>query len=469
MAISLICPGCHKTINAPEKFAGKKGTCPFCKTLVEIRVPSAANVAAGSDSMIYPPSPPLPQPHTMAASAKPAERKQVAAESTAGVSRPMLIAMIGLPTAAILIAAGLIWSYEKSRARAQREEARVAAERLFGEAQQAIEQEKLPEATKTIKAYLSDENGAKKKEARKLLAEIAIVSSKTAASETLVAIGEEDFLSFQQSRHYSDARITHPALAKLWNATLASALPEAKQKREEANAKRLAEMARQKAEKAAALEKSKKEQAKHEAAQAKKQRSQCLAKVRDGADPYEAARSLAGGGVDAVPEVVALLDDMNPRVRLFAVLALGAIGPDAKAAVPTLTAIVLKDPEFRIDAARSLGKIGPPARSAISTLFLALREDPSAESVLETALNGIDPKAGEFYRRLLDLQAKMQALKTQGTLANLRTQNALRGGNTQAEVTQFALEAADVARQRVSVAQEIEKVTISLIRDWKTE
>jgi phage FluMu protein Com len=36
MPINIICPGCHKRFTVAEKFAGKKGPCPNCKTVIEI-------------------------------------------------------------------------------------------------------------------------------------------------------------------------------------------------------------------------------------------------------------------------------------------------------------------------------------------------------------------------------------------------------------------------------------------------
>jgi hypothetical protein len=49
MALSLICPTCRKTIQAPEKLAGQKGACPFCKTVIKIPHPNGeANVGAGA-------------------------------------------------------------------------------------------------------------------------------------------------------------------------------------------------------------------------------------------------------------------------------------------------------------------------------------------------------------------------------------------------------------------------------------
>lgn len=36
MAIAVICPGCHKRFKVSDQYAGKKGPCPQCKTLISI-------------------------------------------------------------------------------------------------------------------------------------------------------------------------------------------------------------------------------------------------------------------------------------------------------------------------------------------------------------------------------------------------------------------------------------------------
>ena len=36
MAIDVICTGCHKRFQVSEQFAGRKGPCPACKTIIEI-------------------------------------------------------------------------------------------------------------------------------------------------------------------------------------------------------------------------------------------------------------------------------------------------------------------------------------------------------------------------------------------------------------------------------------------------
>jgi HEAT repeat protein len=61
---------------------------------------------------------------------------------------------------------------------------------------------------------------------------------------------------------------------------------------------------------------------------------------------------------DAVPVLVELLKDGNDMIRRAATAALGAIGPDAKAALAALRAALLdQDVEVRRQAAESIKKI----------------------------------------------------------------------------------------------------------------
>ncbi|NLF70041.1 MAG: hypothetical protein GX575_13435 [Candidatus Anammoximicrobium sp.] len=36
MPIPVVCPGCQKRFNVSDKFAGKKGPCPHCKTIIQV-------------------------------------------------------------------------------------------------------------------------------------------------------------------------------------------------------------------------------------------------------------------------------------------------------------------------------------------------------------------------------------------------------------------------------------------------
>src|SRR5262249_6411175 len=85
--------------------------------------------------------------------------------------------------------------------------------------------------------------------------------------------------------------------------------------------------------------------------------------------------------------------------REWASVALGGIGPGAKAAVPALLAIV-KDKsnlsQVRYAAGVALGKIGPEARAAVPDLLEVLT-DPKSDATLRAlavyALGGIGPAA----------------------------------------------------------------------------
>ena len=73
------------------------------------------------------------------------------------------------------------------------------------------------------------------------------------------------------------------------------------------------------------------------------------------------------------------LTDAKSNVRLAAVQEIGAIGPEAKAAIPPLLLALKRDPaeDVRTAAAEALGKMGPAAESAVRALSAALKEDKS--------------------------------------------------------------------------------------------
>jgi HEAT repeat protein len=99
-----------------------------------------------------------------------------------------------------------------------------------------------------------------------------------------------------------------------------------------------------------------------------------------------------------VPHLIEALKDKDARVRAPAAIAFGAIGADAKAAVPVLIAALSTDPnnDVRRLAADSLGLIGPDAKEAVPALLKALHADSRAlrDSAAE-ALKRIDPRAAE--------------------------------------------------------------------------
>ena len=50
MAIIVTCPGCHKSFSVSDKFAGKKGPCPKCKTIIKIPALNEQVVVHGGEA-----------------------------------------------------------------------------------------------------------------------------------------------------------------------------------------------------------------------------------------------------------------------------------------------------------------------------------------------------------------------------------------------------------------------------------
>ncbi len=87
---------------------------------------------------------------------------------------------------------------------------------------------------------------------------------------------------------------------------------------------------------------------------------------------------------DALSELISMLDDRAPEVRVFAAFAIGKIGPDAAPALPALQRLITNSlsanvqgqwkGEDRALAAYALGSIGPAAQRALPQIEL-LRKD----------------------------------------------------------------------------------------------
>jgi len=85
---------------------------------------------------------------------------------------------------------------------------------------------------------------------------------------------------------------------------------------------------------------------------------------------------MGGKGRGAVPALTAAMADPEPTVRVGAAMALENMGPAAEEAVPALvTALSHRDPDVRVWSAKALGKIGSAARPALPALKQAARND----------------------------------------------------------------------------------------------
>ncbi len=154
-------------------------------------------------------------------------------------------------------------------------------------------------------------------------------------------------------------------------------------------------------------------------------------------DKGAARVALAHIGQPAVPLLIKTLDDPNSSISEGAAIALGMIGPKAKAAVPALKDILAQQPKpggsRQREAAKALGKIGeigfliralegkeaniqpylashglaaagPAASSAVPALMEALNSSDSfAQMYAADALGAIGPAANSAVPRLREL------------------------------------------------------------------
>jgi HEAT repeat protein len=94
----------------------------------------------------------------------------------------------------------------------------------------------------------------------------------------------------------------------------------------------------------------------------------------------------------AVPGLTGLLDDPEVEVRRTVTMALSNVGSCATPAVPRLIATLKdEDPAVRQYAAKALGEIGPPAEAAMPALAAMARIDalrPAAEEAMRKIRGG---------------------------------------------------------------------------------
>ncbi len=98
MPIDVVCTGCRKRFSVSEKFAGKKGPCPHCKTVIQVP-------AKGEEVVVHAPGGFGPKDSTGQATLKPIERKDTKVS-------PLLTAVIIIGIIVALVVAFLFRSPE---------------------------------------------------------------------------------------------------------------------------------------------------------------------------------------------------------------------------------------------------------------------------------------------------------------------------------------------------------------------
>lgn len=90
--------------------------------------------------------------------------------------------------------------------------------------------------------------------------------------------------------------------------------------------------------------------------------------------------SLSRIGAASVPDIIPLLDDADPKVRVRALRVLARIGPEASVAVPAVRRC-LSDPDLQVRqmAVRALGQIGADAAAAVPDLIELLQSDEAGD------------------------------------------------------------------------------------------
>jgi outer membrane protein assembly factor BamB len=122
----------------------------------------------------------------------------------------------------------------------------------------------------------------------------------------------------------------------------------------------------------------------------------------DAAVREEAAALLARIGASAAPAVTKLLASDDRRVRWWAIGVLMEYGPGAKPATAELIRIARTGNQwFQAKAAQALGRIGPDARAAVPVLAAMLKHTwPDARAAAAEALAGIGQKTPDVLDAL---------------------------------------------------------------------
>ncbi|MCC6125322.1 MAG: HEAT repeat domain-containing protein [Pirellulales bacterium] len=135
-----------------------------------------------------------------------------------------------------------------------------------------------------------------------------------------------------------------------------------------------------------------------------------LDRILQDADPkvrMQVLSLVAEVGKPAVPALMKLLD--QEESALWGCSALGAIGPDAAAAVPAVTKLLGADhpPKLRLEAAMALSSIGPAAAAALPELTAILdQKDPVVLPGAIFAVGRLGPAGKSSEKKLHELAAE---------------------------------------------------------------
>jgi HEAT repeat protein len=135
-----------------------------------------------------------------------------------------------------------------------------------------------------------------------------------------------------------------------------------------------------------------------------------------------AMRVLAKVGPEAapaVPELIAIVNGQDAKLKMEALFAIAAIGPGAGAATPAATAALKHaDPHVQQTAAYALGKIGPAAKDAVAPLKqLTASNDDLVKLTAVWALLQIGPRSDDLVKMALPLLSA--GLKSQQELVRI--------------------------------------------------
>ena len=93
-----------------------------------------------------------------------------------------------------------------------------------------------------------------------------------------------------------------------------------------------------------------------------------------------------------MPKLIDLLDDRSEKFRKMIYFMLGSIGPSAKPAVPKLVELLQQNSDK--DIIWTLREIGPAAKEVVPVLIAALNKPKLAKDAIETlGAMGLDAKA----------------------------------------------------------------------------